>query len=298
MCEHTQIIFGPMVITIWWDELTHLRRPWCWERLKAEGEGDDRGWDGWMASPTQWTWVWVSSGSWWWTGKPGVLQSMGLQRAGHNCATEMTDWCIVSCHLQWRFYIISSLGSFYYVFSPLIAMTRTSKTVLNKNTESGPSCLILAFSFALLSMMLAMGLSYLAFIMLRWVPPMPTFWRVFIINGCWILSKLFCIYFVEHMLFILKVVIVVYHTDLRIWKNPCIHGINPSCSWHVIFFMICWILFAGIFLRIFAYTCVSVIVACNFPLLFFVTLSSFSIRVIVVSWNVFGSVPSSAVFLE
>ena len=55
---------------------THLKRPWCWERLKA-GEGDDRGWDGWMASPTQWTWAWVDSGSWWWTGRPGVLQSMG-----------------------------------------------------------------------------------------------------------------------------------------------------------------------------------------------------------------------------
>ena len=56
--------------------------PWCWERLKAGEKGDDRGWDGWMASPTQWTWVWVSSGSWWWTGRPGVLQSMGLQRVG------------------------------------------------------------------------------------------------------------------------------------------------------------------------------------------------------------------------
>ena len=53
-----------------------LERPWCWERLKAGGEGDDREWDGWMASLSQWTWVWVSSGSWWWTGKPGVLQSM------------------------------------------------------------------------------------------------------------------------------------------------------------------------------------------------------------------------------
>ena len=51
--------------------------PWCWERLKAGEEGEDRGWDGWMASPTQWTWVWASSGSWWRTGKPGVLQSMG-----------------------------------------------------------------------------------------------------------------------------------------------------------------------------------------------------------------------------
>ena len=56
-----------------------LKRPWCWERLKV-GEGDDRGWDGWMASLTQWTWVWVHSGSWWWTGRPGVLRSMGSQR--------------------------------------------------------------------------------------------------------------------------------------------------------------------------------------------------------------------------
>ena len=56
---------------IWWDKLTHWRRPWCWARLKAGGEGDNRGWDGWMASPTGWTWVWVSSRSWRWTGKPG-----------------------------------------------------------------------------------------------------------------------------------------------------------------------------------------------------------------------------------
>ena len=65
------------------------KRPWCWERLKARGEGDDRGWDGWMVSPTQWTWVWVSSGNWWWTGKPGVIQSMGSQRVGHNWVTEL-----------------------------------------------------------------------------------------------------------------------------------------------------------------------------------------------------------------
>ena len=57
-------------------------------KIEAGGEGDNRGWDGWMASPTQWTWVWVSSGRWWWTGKPGVLQSMGSQRVGHNWATE------------------------------------------------------------------------------------------------------------------------------------------------------------------------------------------------------------------
>ena len=63
---------------------------WKQEEMKAE---DDRGWDGWMASPTQWTWVWASSGSWWWTGKPGVLQSMGLQWVGHGWATELTDRC-------------------------------------------------------------------------------------------------------------------------------------------------------------------------------------------------------------
>ena len=69
-------------------KLTHWKRPWWWKRLKAEGEGDDRGWDGWMTSPTQWTWVWASSGRWWGTGKPGMLQFMGLQRVGHDWATE------------------------------------------------------------------------------------------------------------------------------------------------------------------------------------------------------------------
>ena len=75
----------------WCEELTHWKRPWCWERLKAGGDGDDRGWDGWMASPTQRTWVWATLGSWWWTGKPGVLQSMVLQRVGHDWATEL-NW--------------------------------------------------------------------------------------------------------------------------------------------------------------------------------------------------------------
>ena len=73
------------------EELTLFKRPWCWERLKVGGEGDDRRWDGWMASPTQWTWVWVGAGSWWWTGKSGMLQSMGSQRVGHNWATAL-NW--------------------------------------------------------------------------------------------------------------------------------------------------------------------------------------------------------------
>ena len=78
-------------------ELTHWKRFWCWEGLGAWGEADDRGWDGWMASPTRWTWVWVNSGSWWWTGRPGMLRFMGLQRVGHDWATELnwTEYSIV-----------------------------------------------------------------------------------------------------------------------------------------------------------------------------------------------------------
>ena len=76
-------------LATWCEELTHLKRPWSWERLKVGGEGDDRGWGGWMASPTQWMWVWVNSGSWGWTGRPGMLQSVGLQRVGYNWATEL-----------------------------------------------------------------------------------------------------------------------------------------------------------------------------------------------------------------
>ena len=76
-------------LATWCEELTHLKRPWCWERLRAGGEGNDRGWDGWMASPTQRTWGWVDSGSWWWTGRPFMLRFMRSQRVGHNWATEL-----------------------------------------------------------------------------------------------------------------------------------------------------------------------------------------------------------------
>ena len=70
-------------------ELTHWKRPWCWDGLGAGGEGDNRGWDGLMASPTPWTWVWVNSESWWWTGRPGVLRFMGSQRVGQDWANEL-----------------------------------------------------------------------------------------------------------------------------------------------------------------------------------------------------------------
>ena len=78
-------------LAIWCEELTHWKRPWCWERLKAGGKGDNRGRDGWIASATQWTRVWASSGSWWRTGKPCVLQSMGSQRFGYDWETEL-NW--------------------------------------------------------------------------------------------------------------------------------------------------------------------------------------------------------------
>ena len=81
-------------------ELTPWKRPWCWERLKAGGEGGNREWDGWMASPTQWTWVWVSSRSWRRTGKPAVLQSMGWQKVGHDWMTAR-DQAHVSCIARW-----------------------------------------------------------------------------------------------------------------------------------------------------------------------------------------------------
>ena len=78
-------------LATWCKELTPWERPWCWERLKAGGEGDNRGWDSWVASPTWWTWVWASFRDWWWTGKPGMLQSMRSPRVGHNWVTEL-NW--------------------------------------------------------------------------------------------------------------------------------------------------------------------------------------------------------------
>ena len=78
-------------LATWCEELTHWKRPWCWESLKVGGEGDNRGWDCWMASQTQWTWVWVNSGNWWWTRRPDMLQSIGSQRDRHDWATEL-NW--------------------------------------------------------------------------------------------------------------------------------------------------------------------------------------------------------------
>ena len=75
-------------LATWCEELTHLTRPWCWERLKAGGGGDDRGWDGWMASLTQWTWVWKNSGNWWWTGEAWGAAVHGISKT----RTQLSDW--------------------------------------------------------------------------------------------------------------------------------------------------------------------------------------------------------------
>ena len=93
------------------EELTHWKRPWCWEGLEAGGEGDDRGWDGWMASPPQWA-FWVDSGSWWWTGGPGVLWFMGSRRVGH-------DWEI---ELNWSAFLPSWYSLWLKVCSDVLPM--------------------------------------------------------------------------------------------------------------------------------------------------------------------------------
>ena len=139
-------------------ELTLWKRPWCWERLKARGEGDDRGWDGWMASPTQWTWVWVDSGSWWWTGRPGMLQSMGSQRVRHDWSTELNPhdpiasrrphvptplyWVLGFHHMNpgmWRTEACRSWGT------PKCHAWRSSATVLNLVLRSGLSARALPY---------------------------------------------------------------------------------------------------------------------------------------------------------
>ena len=83
-------------LATWCEKLTHWKRPWFWEGLGERGEGDDRGWDGCMATLTRWTWVWVNSGSWWWTGRPGMLWFMGSQRVRHNWMTEL-NWTELIC---------------------------------------------------------------------------------------------------------------------------------------------------------------------------------------------------------
>ena len=110
-------------LATWCEELSHWKRPWCWEGWGAGGEGDGRGWDGWMASLTRWTWVWVNSRSLWWTGRPGVLRFMGSQRVGHNWATE----------LNW--YTESKKKKYIYIYIYTHTHTQTSLSAKQKHTH-------------------------------------------------------------------------------------------------------------------------------------------------------------------
>ena len=105
----TDVSWNSGTLATWFKELTHLKRPWCWERLRAGGEGDDRGWDGWMISPNQWTWAWVDSRSWWWTRRPGMLWFMRLQRIRHDWVTEL-NWPQLQLMYQMWFHCLSKLS--------------------------------------------------------------------------------------------------------------------------------------------------------------------------------------------
>ena len=126
------------------EELTHLKRPWCWERLRARREGDDRGWDGWMASPTQWAWVWVDSGRWWWTGRPAVLRFMGSQRVGHDWATE-SNWTELNSNkkiFKCRLSMLTHLQNTFTVVPRFMfrGITRCSKPARGTCATVHPRC--------------------------------------------------------------------------------------------------------------------------------------------------------------
>ena len=125
----------------WYKELTHWKRPWCWERLKAGGDRDNRGWDGRMASPTQWTWVWVNSGSWWWTGRPGVLQFVGSQRVRHD---ERLNWTVGDLpSLDLRFFIFEEKWLLLLLVSRLWVF-RQPRTDLSHAKEAGSTLFLLS----------------------------------------------------------------------------------------------------------------------------------------------------------
>ena len=87
------------ILVIWRQQMTHWKSPWCLEKLRTEGEVGIRGWDGWMASPMQWTWTWANSRRWWRTGRPGVLQSTGSWRVAHDSVTEQQPRCRTVAHI-------------------------------------------------------------------------------------------------------------------------------------------------------------------------------------------------------
>ena len=133
------------------EELTHWKRPWSRQRLTAGGEGDNRGRDGRMASPTQWTWVWVNSGSWWWIGRPGVLRFMGSQRVRHDWATELiwtelkplTVWVTTNCGKllkRWDYQITWETCLLRHLYAGQEATVRTRDGTVNNGSKLGKEC--------------------------------------------------------------------------------------------------------------------------------------------------------------
>ena len=108
------------------EELTHWKRLWCWEGLGAGGKGANRGWDGWMASPTWWMWVWVNSRRWWWTGRPDVLQFMGSQRVRHDWATEL-NWTdkYIYVYIYIHTYTYTYVCMYVCITEPLCCIPKT-----------------------------------------------------------------------------------------------------------------------------------------------------------------------------
>ena len=102
------------ILVIECEQLTHWKSPWCWERLRAGGKEGVRGWNGWMASLMQWTWTWANFGSWWGTERPGVLQSMGLQRVGHDWVT-VQQQCIYNVYTIIYIYIHCTVAVYKYM---------------------------------------------------------------------------------------------------------------------------------------------------------------------------------------
>ena len=136
-------------LATWWEKLTHLKRPWCWERLRAGGEGDDRVWDGWMASPTHLTWVWVDSESWWGIGRPGMLHAVHGITKSQTRLNDWTEWrhikiyryvhlCLFFC-FAYRVIITIFLNSIYMCYHTVMVFIFLAYFTLYNGLQFHPS---------------------------------------------------------------------------------------------------------------------------------------------------------------
>ena len=129
-------------LATWWEEPTHWKRPWCWERLRAGGEGGNRGWDGWMASLTQWIWIWANSGRYWRTGKPGMLQSMGLQRVRHDWVNNKNDFYVLHL-IKWLTWLKCIVSTYVWCFvDKITVIQKLLNKKLDRKTEAWFWCVI------------------------------------------------------------------------------------------------------------------------------------------------------------